>query len=93
MAYRIRMHGDLGLRSTPLSADSLGEFDALLVATARDYFKKTPPSALGPSCWRTRGTSSRPFLTVARRPRHEGVTGPLTSESCRAPTKTAGFPR
>jgi UDP-N-acetyl-D-glucosamine dehydrogenase len=39
VAHHTRKHGDLGLRSVPLSAESLGEFDALLVATAHDQFK------------------------------------------------------
>src|SRR6266403_1057468 len=38
-ARHTRKHGDLGLRSIPLSPESLREFDALLIATAHDQFK------------------------------------------------------
>jgi UDP-N-acetyl-D-mannosaminuronate dehydrogenase len=39
VARHTRTHGDLGLRSVPLSAESFAEFDALLIATAHDLFK------------------------------------------------------
>src|SRR6267378_2044673 len=38
-ARHTRKHGDLGMRSIPLSPESLREFDALLIATAHDQFK------------------------------------------------------
>ena len=40
VARHTRKHGDLGLRSVPLSAESFAEFDALVVATAHETFKK-----------------------------------------------------
>jgi UDP-N-acetyl-D-glucosamine dehydrogenase len=39
VARHTRKHGDLGLRSVPLTADSFAEFDALVIATAHDAFK------------------------------------------------------
>ena len=39
VARRTRKHGDLGLRSVPLAAEALGEFDALVVATGHDRFR------------------------------------------------------
>jgi len=38
-ARHTRKHGDLGMRSIPLSPESLRDFDALLLATAHDQFK------------------------------------------------------
>jgi UDP-N-acetyl-D-glucosamine dehydrogenase len=39
VARRTRRHGELGLRSVPLTPDSLASFDALVVATAHDVFR------------------------------------------------------
>jgi UDP-N-acetyl-D-glucosamine dehydrogenase len=40
VAKHTRKHGDLQLESVQLSADSLGRFDALVLATAHDQFKE-----------------------------------------------------
>jgi len=39
VARHTRRHGDLNLRSVPLTAEALGEFDALVVATAHEEFR------------------------------------------------------
>ena len=40
VARHTRKHGDLQLRSIALSAESFAEFDALVIATAHEQFKK-----------------------------------------------------
>src|SRR3954469_9020704 len=39
VARHTRKHGDIGLKSVPMTAESLAEFDALVIATAHDQFK------------------------------------------------------
>src|SRR4051812_48077804 len=39
VARHTRKHGDIGLKSVPMTSETLSEFDALVVATAHEQFK------------------------------------------------------